>query len=199
MEELNTTTVMDWVTFGIAVAGFLMSLGSWIRSLWIERKNLIVSMDFESQYKESFLSSLYLNAVIAFTFENKSSNSIVVTFIEIQTTSGEKYRANLTPGYVAHKWHNEIDPGVSTYERFIESAAFPVNVCPFGAAYEYIIFSLPKDREWNDLNQIIIHTNRGPILMEDFETICRFQEFLQKPLLKKHERKKPLQQPVEIQ
>ncbi len=199
MEEISTTTAMDWITFVIAVAGFLMSLASWIRSLWIERKNLIVSMDFESQYKESFLSSLCLNATIAFAFENKSSNSIAVTFIEIQTKSGKKYRASLIPGYVAHKWRNEIDPRVSAYDRFVESAAFPVNICPFGAAYEYIVFSLPKNREWNDLSQVIVHTNRGLILVEDSETIYKFQEFLQKPLREKREKQKSLQQQAEIQ
>lgn len=173
------------ITGVIAIAGFLLSVASWARTLWAERKNIEVSFDFESRYMDTVLSSKYLTAAIAVSIENKSSNSIAVTFIELLTKTKEKYRANLEPGFVARK--HTTGYVRQDYERFIESAKFPLQICPLGAAYEYILFSLPKDRDWEDIEEIIVQTNRGRIVISDAETICRLQEFLQKPIRERRE------------
>lgn len=187
-------TVMDWITFGIAVAGFLMSLASWVRTLWKERKHLDVSIDFNCDYGCAFFSSRGLNAVFAIRFENKSTNSIAVTYVEIMEKSGASYRANLAPGYVFLKRRRDPDPSVGLYERVIESAKFPIEICGLGAAYEYVQFLLPREVCSCDVVAVVVHTNRGDIFINTVEVICTLQEFLQRSIREKFERQEdPLQ------
>lgn len=73
MGEINTTTVMNWVTFGIAVAGFLMSLGSWIYTFVTQRKRLSFKIQV-FKYKEN-LAYMYL------MIENRSRLPVSITGI----------------------------------------------------------------------------------------------------------------------
>ena len=76
MEEINTTTVMDWVTFGIAIAGFLMSLGSWVHTFITQRKRLSFKIQF-FRYKEN---SAYMYLMI----ENRSRLPVSITGIALK-------------------------------------------------------------------------------------------------------------------
>lgn len=175
-----------------------MSSLSWIKTFLNSRANIDIAFDFDSEYMDSGLSSLYLNAAVAVSIENKSSNPIAITFIKIKMKSGESYRARLGAGFVAHKHMGGIHKS-DGYDRFIESASFPIQVGPYGAAYEYILFALPKDRDWNSICEILVQTNRNCVTISDQETICRLQELLQKPIQERHEKQEGHQPPVETQ
>ena len=76
MEEISTTTTMDWVTFGIAVAGFLMSLASWFHTFITQRKRLSFKIQL-FRYKED---SAYMYLMI----ENRSRLPVSITGISLK-------------------------------------------------------------------------------------------------------------------
>lgn len=76
MEEINTTTLMDWITFGIAVASFLMSLPSWIYTFIAQRKRLSFKIQ-AFKYKEN-LAYMYL------MIENRSRLPVSITGISLE-------------------------------------------------------------------------------------------------------------------
>lgn len=179
MKELLTR---ENVTLAIAILGLTLSALSWIKEIWESRKNLKVKIDLNSEYGIAFRSSLYYNAFVGMFFENKSKNPIAITYVEIVTREKSRFRCSFFQRSVFHRFQNSVAPGQKPYERFVESAKFPVSVCGLGAAYEYAYFALPHGRDWGDVVSLDVFTNRGKVSIDDFEAIAGFREFLQAPL-----------------
>ena len=89
---MENMTIMDWVTFWIAVLGFLMSLASWIYTLWVNRKSLKISI------QESFLDEN--NFFILLELVNKSRQPISITTGSIILPSGDALRFGETSNAV---------------------------------------------------------------------------------------------------
>ncbi len=184
---LSWFSIRDNVTLFIAIVGFALSLLSWGHTLWISRKHLAVEFDFDCSFGCAYISSLYHCATLALFFENKSANPISITYLEIVTANKDRFRCKLEKCFVAHKFRNTIDNNSEGYNRLIESAEFPIVLCGFGASYQYVDFSLPKGRTWNDISCVNVQTNRGRIILNKKETLNKLEEFLQIPLKAKEE------------
>lgn len=197
-EVASGMTLEDWVSLA-GVAGFVLSLFTLGWNLWRGRKNLSVKADFECTFGEAYISSRYHYGALAFFFENRSSNPISITFLEIRCKDGSGFRCSLNRQFIANMFRRSIDPGTEDYSRFIESPDFPIDLCGYGAAYEYVVFPLPRGRAWDDVVEISVHTNRGCVRISDAPTIRKLEEFLQKPLRAKREKRPSVQQPEEIQ
>lgn len=181
--EATTQQIPSWfnhVTFWIAVAGFLMSLVSWICTAWNRRKRLKVTVDLSAPYNKSYMTSLSLSINLAFWFESKSTNPIAINCVWLIFTDKSEFRSELSKLFVCHNFRRLLDTNTEYYERFTESADFPIEIGAYGAAYEYIQFTLPKECKERNLDSIRIMTNRGKIIISDEKTICSLQEFFQK-------------------
>lgn len=172
------------ITFLIAVLGFALSASKWFYDAWKTRKNLAVTVDFNSSSACTYMSSQHLNSTFAFAFVNKSANPIAVTCICIESNGENEYRCELTPQFVSHRFRRLIDTETQYYERFEESAEFPIQISAYGAAYEYISFQLPKEFDPNAVNAVRIMTNHGIVRISDTKTIREFVRFLQPDLVR---------------
>lgn len=174
MPELSFSLLADIAgCFGFVLSALLAICG-W----WKTRMHLSVDIDFECLSACSFYSSKYLNAVIAFSFVNKSSNPISVNYVSIECSKNASYRCSLEKGYVSHHFRPLIDTDMKYYEFIKESADFPLNMNSYGACYEYISFAFPRDFQIETVKHIRIVTNHGATVIDDLETIQRFQQFL---------------------
>lgn len=174
---------MSWLEYSeladiAGCLGFVFSILIAASSCWKKRMNLCIEIDFDALSNNSFLSSRYLNSVSAFSFTNKSANPISINYISIECVNNATYRCSLEKGFVAHHFRPLIDTNLKFYENIKESADFPIELNSYGASYQYIYFSLPRDLDISGINLFRISTNHGYVIIDDCETIQRFQQFL---------------------
>ena len=158
----------------IAVAGFFMSLTTWVQKLWEGRKNLAATIDFDSHSTLAFYTSSSIWLSLAFLFENKSSNPITLSYATI-TFDKTIYKCQMHKEYVEHRFRKLIDTNTAFYEHFIESAEFPINIDSKTSVYEYIKFQLPfsADVQFEKISCLTLNTNRGEIKITAEELLAK--------------------------
>ena len=188
---------MEIISFSIAIAGFLMSLSNWLYTFWVKRKRLKITFDFDNRLANYSFTQHFKYLTLPIILENRSSNPISITQLLIYNHDNIIYKAELEKNMVAHAFKKLIDTNSDYYERFIESASFPIDINGYGARLEYINFTLPLDFDHEKIRSIEVKTNRGSITIDNPETICKLKEFFQKEIELQCEKPLHLSFPVE--
>lgn len=145
------------ITFAIAVAGFLMSLATWIKDYISQRQNLtgrILGI-------KSYANVTYINLVL----ENRSRLPIAVTSIDL-IYNQNVYTCTALPKRVSSLTERRNKEIVKYTEEF--STALPIQLQQLGASVALVLFERMDLLPPNDAKalNLVIHTNRGnPIQM----------------------------------
>lgn len=135
---------MEFVTFGIAIAGFFMSLTTWIREFWMRRNRIEVSvLDYSWP-----LGTVHLFVLL----QNKSTLPASVAKISVKL-DGKWFDCELDPKKI-----KEI-PGAG----LITSPLFPLAVPPQSFLSAYLEFLNAPDMQLSPGKKIAfqVHTSRG--------------------------------------
>ena len=100
----SAMSIMDWITFGIAVAGFLMSLATWVKDFITQRKHIEGKVLDIKSYKNV----TYMDLLI----ENRSRLPISITDISL-ALGGIAYHCAPLPVLVLE--HTRSRKGVTYY------------------------------------------------------------------------------------
>lgn len=144
---------MEWVTFSIAVAGFLMSLATWIHEFWVNQKHLDVSMS-SSFYDEGHIYVLFL-------LINKSKQPISVANGSLLL----KDNSTCSFGETSNAIFNYLNPQLSgkASERTLR---FPVRLDSF-EAITVLVELTPWSRDKTELVpsqcDVTLGTSRGRV------------------------------------
>lgn len=153
----SAMSIMDWITFGIAVAGFLMSLATWVKDFITQRKHI----EGKVLNIKSYQSVTYIDLLI----ENRSRLPISITDISL-FLGDSAYRCTPLPKLILE--HTKSRKG-EVYERTMKySTPMPIQISNLGATTVVALFEgmkrLPPD-DATHLN-LSISTNRGsPVKM----------------------------------
>jgi|GEM_PF-2428842 len=169
------------VTFAIALAGFLMSAISWLRTLWRERMRLDVTVSTFDIYSVAFRGSLYTNITFPLRFQNKSTRGLSIFSVSLE--GGGAFPCLLRAGFIG-TLRNTIPvlDGDKPYLRYLESAQFPINLSGLQSVREHITFQLPLDYDYTQFSEIVIHTSARRIILDDREQIARVRGLFEKEL-----------------
>lgn len=156
----------DNITFVIAVAGFIMSLATWIFNLWNRRVHLEIIAD-ENGLGFSISDVSFINKtldgdttgialVLPCFYINRSSTAISITQILLIGSNGTEYRVALAPEFAFHRFRKMIDTD-KVYERIYETTSFPLNLGPLQAEHSPFQVVLPNNV---NIKGVKIITNR---------------------------------------
>jgi len=137
---------MEWVTFGIAVLGFVMSSLSWLRELWLRRNRIeLTVIDYAHVHNNT---QFYLSLC------NKSTLPASIAKISVKL-DGTWYDCKLEPQLIKQ---------ISSYTAM--TPCFPIDVPPLAYFSFYIELPTGKDIPLVRGKELSfqIHTSRG-ILM----------------------------------
>lgn len=115
--------IFDWITFGVALSGFLMSAATWGRDFWMRRNRIGLSVIDYKQYPKTVQFFLL--------FHNHSSMPASISRISI-AENGKWIDCDLEP--------KRIKTTSSGYEA--RTPCFPVNLPPTAFAAHYIEFTV---------------------------------------------------------
>lgn len=144
--------LMDWITFGIAVAGFLMSLATWVHTFLSQRRNVGIRItEFRADEKI---------ALFFIHIENKSRLPIAITRI-VLISNQEKVDCEPFPTWVLDSTHKIGKEIIS--QRSYYSMQMPIAISSLGAVSGYVLFQadqcmIPDDAKLANLQ---VYTNRG--------------------------------------
>lgn len=134
MEIANEMSTIDWVTFWIAVAGFMMSLASWVHTFITQRKKLAFKIQF-FRNKEK-LAYMYL------MIENRSRLPISITGIFLML-GGNKTPCAQIPKVVTSTKRKTASTTDVTYQC---STAIPIQLSSLESASCIVLFEdIPVD------------------------------------------------------
>ena len=167
------------ITFWIAVAGFFISVWSIARQLWRERKNLSVKIEIQNELNCFPRENTNSILCIFILFENHSMNPISITKVELYTPN-QTVIAQLNPHFIGHLFRRLCDTETPFYERFIESAKFPIELSALGAAEEFLYFGPTEDTSWKQIDKLIIYTNRGKVTVRSKAQFRGLREQIEK-------------------
>ncbi|CDE23022.1 conserved domain protein [Amedibacillus dolichus CAG:375] len=139
----------------LSIISLTISLVTAFNVFWKQRRN--ISFKIEEISFTDFIDNDRGFLSIQMFFINHSQNPISINYIELYDKHGNKYTCRLIPSFVEHRFNKMIDTN-SFYERFIESAHFPIRLDSLDAKMEYVYFDLPQNFE---IVNCIIYTNRG--------------------------------------
>ena len=149
---------MELITLGIAIAGFFMSLASWIKDFITQRKHIEGKILDIKSYK----SVTYCD----FLIENRSRLPIAVTNIEM-TLGLNSYPCSPLPTLVME--HTRSRKG-EVYDRVMKySTAMPIQIAGLGATTAGVLFEKMHQIPPDDTTHLTlsVSTNRGkPIEMK---------------------------------
>lgn len=154
---MNNNQFINWISQNwIALFSLIISIITALNMFWKQRRKLsfkIKEITFADYLDDSNTGQL----CIQMFFINKSQNPISINYIELFDSQGKSYICSLNPGLVAHKFQKMIDTN-GTYEKFIESAQFPIYLESLSAKVEYVYFHIPIK---HNITKCLIYTNRG--------------------------------------
>lgn len=137
---------MELITFGIAVAGFIMSAATWLRELWMRGNRLTVSvLDY----------SWPLNTVHFFVLlQNNSTLPASISKISVRL-DGASFDCELEPKKI-----KEIPAA-----GLITTPHFPISVAPISFYSAYLEFVGAPDMRLSPGKRVDfeIHTSRGTV------------------------------------
>lgn len=157
-----TTEIIDLITIIISITSLLFSLITSFIVFYKQRRNIhfkVIGSTFVDFLNESGNGQLCIEILLI----NKSQNPISVNYFELIDENNISYICHFNPSLVEHKFQHLIDTD-NTYEKFIESATFPINLNSLGASKEYVYFHLPKNFKIKKCN---IYTNRGNVIVNN--------------------------------
>ena len=140
---------MEWITFGIAVAGFLMSLATWILTFLSQRKNIGIRITECKSDDE-----------ITLCFVHKSRLPIAITRIVLLSGENEVDCVPF-PTWVLDDTRRSGKEIISRKSYY--SMQMPIAISALGAVSGYVLFQsdqrmLPDDAKLLNLK---VYTNRG--------------------------------------
>ncbi len=138
-------SVYDWITLGIAVAGFLMAALTWIRDFWIRRNSIKLTVLDYARRGEDVMQFFLL-------FQNISTLPASISQLLV-SCGGSWYPCELEP-----KMIKRLPSG---YEA--KTPCFPLNLPPSAFVATYLEFLKTKDIQLAPGITVSfqIHTNRG--------------------------------------
>ena len=144
--------LIEWITFGIAVAGFLMSLATWIHTFLSQRKNIRIRITECKSDDEITLCFVHI--------ENKSRLPIAITRIVLLSEQNEVDCVPFPTWGLddTRRSGKEIISRKSYY-----SMQMPIAISALGAVSGYVLFQsdqrmIPDDAKLLNLK---VYTNRG--------------------------------------
>ena len=140
-------TIMSWITFWIAVAGFLMSAVTWIRDFWMRRNSIELTVLDYTQRSGGILQFFLL-------FQNKST--VPASVSKLLALCGDNwYACELEP--------KMIKKTPSGYE--VKTPCFPLSLPPSAFTSAYFEFLKTKDSGLAPGTTVSfqIHTSRGTL------------------------------------
>lgn len=143
------------VTNIIAIISLILSLCNWLYILYKNKRH--IAFDLRDTTFTDYIDGDYGFYDIDLIIKNLSSAPISICYFELIDNSNESYLCNLSAGLEFHKFNHMIDTD-TWYEKFIESADFPLNFVPHQASHEYIHIEFPKDKV---VKKCYIHLSKG--------------------------------------
>lgn len=144
---------MEWITFSIAVVGFLMSLATWIHEFWVNQKHLDVSIA-HSFYEEAHIYVLFL-------FTNKSKQPISITNGSLLLRDGSM----CSFGETSNAIFNYLNPKLSGKDSE-KTSRFPIRLDSFEVT-SVLMELAPWSRDKTDLVpsqcSVTLGTSRGRV------------------------------------
>lgn len=152
----------NYFTAIVSLTSLAISLCTAFYVFWKQRRNIVFKINDVSFV--DFIDNPNGQLCVQMFFINKSQNPISINYIELKDSNNNTYICNLIPGLVKHKFSHLIDTD-TCYQKFIESAQFPICLDSLSAKLEYVYFQIPIDHE---IKKCTIYTNRGfPINYND--------------------------------
>lgn len=152
MDILLQFITIERVTFWIAIAGFVLSLTSWIKEILVNRKNLRANI-LELHAKDS---AAFLRLMI----NNKSRLPISISGINL-VTDFQQCPCTTVPKYVTCNIRFIGGKQVSRSEEY--STALPIQISGLGGTNALVLFEgLPREIPCSSKYlTLVIYTNRG--------------------------------------
>lgn len=155
--------MLDWftrqnITFAIAVMGFLLSLASWVKDYFSQRKKFRC----EILGIKSYADVTFINLMIT----NHSRVPIAITRISL-LVDGKTYVCSSLPVLVAE--HNRSKGGVIYDSRMEYSTPLPIQLMGLGAVKALVLFEDMQQLPPDDATELTLSicTNRGnPVEMK---------------------------------
>lgn len=157
----------------LAIISIALSLSNWIYVFIKNRRNItfeLLKIEF-TDYIDSNFGQYEIEIII----KNNSQKSISICYFELIDSNKNTYMCLLEPGLYKYKFQKLIDTD-NLYERFIETANFPINLTAHQAAHEHIVIKFPKEAI---LDKCFIYTNTGkkinyPTMIQQAKICNRF-------------------------
>lgn len=151
MNQLDT----NFFTVAIALISLVLSISNWLYIWYKNRTN--ISIDVLSIEFIDYLNSDFGQYEVEFLFKNNSQKPVSICYIEFIDAKGSKYLSLLEPSFYKYKFQKMIDTD-SYYEKFLETASFPINLKGYEATRQIVSFSFPQN---TFVANCYIYTNVG--------------------------------------
>lgn len=143
---------MNWITFGIAVVSFFMSLASWIKDFITQRKHIECKILEIKSYQDI----TFFRMII----ENRSRLPIAIARM-ILVVNDKKFDCTLKPTIISEQVRRVRKEVIDRKTEF--SQAFPIQLLELGAINGIILFEKMQELPENSATHLtfLISTNRG--------------------------------------
>lgn len=158
--NVNAMSAMDWLTFAIAVAGFILSATIWAKELVSQRKNLSGRILDITVYNNF--------VVLRILFENRSRLPIAITQIEL-VINGQRFACSQTPKLVFERMERTNGKVTESTKEF--SVRLPIQIAELGANESLVFFGHLPATPQDDATHLTLRlsTNRGKPIEMRFE------------------------------